>query len=418
MTAMSVDGTDGGELPHAGSYFYLSYAHALPLEGQEKAGPDRWVRRFFGDLSRAVEAKATPPPRPEPGFIDQEIPIGVDWKAALLDGLGGAQVLVPLYSPGYFNQSWSGREWACFADRMKTAGLADPLQRIVPVLWVPLPRGLNPPGYQAALDLGAQEPAYRENGMQALLRLGLYRDAYQTVLAQLAVRVVQTAQRHPVRLSAPKNIESMESPFIPDSASAVLWIAVVAATDHQQAEGLRSAAEPPPRYGSRSVDWRPYPSKQALPLSAYAAWHAEQLDFAALVTGLEDRPKVHNGPCVALIDPRVVADPPARDHLRMTLRDMPKWVLPLLVLDELGGSSLTGLAESARELLSAAVEDLPVSAIHHTTSFKEFLDVVPALIAEAERRYIRYGPAPVPVEGTSRHYRLRTSSPEGEKTDG
>jgi hypothetical protein len=167
-----------------------------------------------------------------------------------------------------------------------------------------------------------------------------------------------------------------------------------------------------------SVDWRPYPSKQALPLSAYAAWHAEQLDFAALVTGLEDRPKVHNGPCVALIDPRIVADPAARDHLRMTLRDMPKWVLPLLVLDEDDGSSLAGLAESARELLSAAVEDLPASAIHHTSSFEEFLDVLPPLIAEAERRYIRYGPAPVPVDTTSRPYRLRTSSPEGEKTDG
>ena len=410
---MAVTGVGSGGLPHTGSYFYLSYAHTLPLAGRDKADPDPWVRRFFDDLTRAIEAEAVQPPRPAPGFLDQDIPIGADWKAALLDGLGGAQVLVPLYSPGYFNQSWAGREWACFAERMARAGVADPLRRIIPVLWVPLPAGQHPPRYETALDLGAAESAYAENGMQALLRLGPYRSSYDRVIGRLAERVVETVERHPVSPSQPPNIELIESPFIPDTASAVLWIAVVAPAARETDEPGPAEAEP--RYGSSSVDWRPYPDEQALSLSAYAAWRAEQLDFAVLVTGLEDRPKTHNGPCVMLIDPRVIGDERSRDQLLATLPDLPPWVLPLLVLDDGGDSELLRLASEARGMLAAADRDLPPSAIHNTTTLAEFLEVVPVLIAEAERRYIRYGPAPVAVEMAIRHYRLRTAPGEKDK---
>jgi hypothetical protein len=402
MSAMPVSDEGSTRLPEAGSYFYLSYAHSLPLAGRHKAGPDPWVHRFFGDLAGVVRELAGRP-QPAAGFYDQQIPSGADWKAALLDGLGGAQVLVPLYSPGYFNQSWSGREWACFAQRMQEAVPADPLDRIVPVLWVPLPRGRQVPGYQAALDLGADEPAYGENGMQALLRLGLYRDSYGRVLRKLAGQVVQIARRRPVRPAVPPDIESIDSPFSPESASAVLWIAVAAPT----------AATP----GSKSADWRPYPREQTLALSAYAAWRAEQLDFAAQVTGLEDRPKTHNGPCIMLVDPKVAAEKPDRDHFRTTVADLPAWILPLLVLDDSADAKLLKLAETTRDMLVASVPDLTSAAIHSVASFDEFLEVVPVLVAEAERRYIRYGPAPVPVDMAIRRYRLGMSAPRGEQSD-
>ena len=177
-------------------YFYLSYAHSPPLAGSRPplAGsrlnastPDGWVREFFQDLSHAVDQRSSADRALGPGFIDLQVSSGQEWKKTLVRALGEAEVFVPLYSPGYLARSWPGREWTCFERRLESAGLADPLRRFAPVLWVPLPVGAEPRGLQAALDLvpiGAPEGAniaYRENGLLAMRRLQPYRKWYQLI---------------------------------------------------------------------------------------------------------------------------------------------------------------------------------------------------------------------------------------------
>src|SRR5580658_9813199 len=138
-------------------YFFLSYAHFPPLDGSLEESqpdqPDEWVRTFFRDLTEAVQGHASQPPPAVPGFLDQEIPVGSDWKAVLSDALSTAQVFVPLFSPDYITKSWPGREWAAFEQRMKSAREADPLARFAPVLWIPLSAGQQPRGLWEALDL-------------------------------------------------------------------------------------------------------------------------------------------------------------------------------------------------------------------------------------------------------------------------
>src|SRR5215472_17024308 len=96
-----------------GSYFFHSYANSPPLAGSMPTEPDRWVRRFFEDLTTAVRSVATSPTLAT-GFIDQDLPLFSGWKASLTQALSVAEVFVPLLSPGYYTRSWPGREWACF----------------------------------------------------------------------------------------------------------------------------------------------------------------------------------------------------------------------------------------------------------------------------------------------------------------
>jgi len=80
--------------------------------------------------------------------------------------LSTAEVFVPLYSPGYFARSWPGREWASFERRMTDSGVQNPLERFAPVLWIPLPPGHDETGLTEALELGAGQDGYAENGLR------------------------------------------------------------------------------------------------------------------------------------------------------------------------------------------------------------------------------------------------------------
>ena len=390
-----------------GSYFYLSYAHSPPLAGRDEADPDPWVRRLFADLSRAVANRGRHAPPVVPGFFDQDIPIGSDWKASLLNGLGTAQVLVPLYSPSYFVRSWPGREWQCFYQRMAEVGVADPLHRIVPVSWAPLPRDMRPPGYLAALQLGEGEPAYAENGLQALSRLTPYRGAYDVVIDRLAARVVEIAERAPIPASTPPDIDEIDSPFV-DQANVVFWIAVAVPES-----GLARPDSGGPR--PRGVDWRPYPLEPSLP--AYVAGVAERLDFTALVTALGERPAARSGPGVILIDPLLAADRAGRKLLDITAADLPYWVLPVLVLGDQGNARTLELAEQVRTLMDQASPPHARPVLRTVASVSEFVSAVPSLIAEAERRYLRQGPAPWPIDranGEDQPDQLRTQEETGD----
>ena len=100
---MSEITSSGDSTKVRGRYFFLSYAHSPPLDGSleedQPDPPNEWVRTFFRNLTDAVQLRASPSASLAPGFFDQQIPLGSDWKAVLSDALGTAEVFVPLFSP-------------------------------------------------------------------------------------------------------------------------------------------------------------------------------------------------------------------------------------------------------------------------------------------------------------------------------
>jgi FxsC-like protein len=370
-------------------YFFLSYAHSDSLAVYPDVNPDKLLGEFFGDLAAAVRSHASPRPGFVPGFYDQEIPVAADWKESLTWALSNTQVFVPLYSPGYLDKSLPGREWACFRRRMADLGLPDPTQRFVPVLWTPLWKTQDPEGLEAAVALGADQPGYVEEGLRALLQIGgWYRASYEAVVDELATRIVVLAENSPIEPLEVQDIDKMTSPFSPDTRLAVFAIETAAPTT-----GTVAAGHDPRGYGEHSADWRPFPD-QEISLAEYAGRVAERLDFRAEVSGIK---MVHDEPVrrpgIILIDPWFIADAQGRSALESAVRQLPRWVLPLLVLDQPGDPRTQQLAGQVRDILAAA-EALPTESSRQAaagvSSLKDFRDTVLVLVAEAEKQYLRH----------------------------
>ena len=381
-----------------GRYFFLSYAHSPPLAGSfrnlDRDGPqdpDQWVSTFFHDLSTAVDSRRSRDSGLAPGFFDRDVPVGSDWKAALIEALGSAEVFVPLYSPGYFAQSLPGREWACFQERMKDAGLESPLPRMVPVLWIPVPGEPGYAGLQEARAIGADDGPYRENGLRALLRLRPYHASYQQIVDRVATRILDIAERAPLRPSTVPDIDAVASAFKPEDSPAPFSVAVAAPT-------LRTipAGRGPAGYGDRSVDWRPFGGAPETPAAMYVARVVEQLGFAVLETPVEKNGDLPTGrPGIILIDPWFIADDPRRRVFESLVDDLPSWVLPLVVLEPGANQRTVELAERVRTILTEAKlarTRTARRAIKGVNSPQGFVNLMPLLVVEAGRQYLRLGP--------------------------
>jgi FxsC-like protein len=373
-----------------GSYFYLSYAHASPLAGVLQGDPDPWVNRFFHDLTAAVGRLADPASGLTPGFVDQEMPVDADWTAELNRALSTAEVFVPLYSPPYFARSWPGKEWACFRDRLALVGIDDPVQRCAPVLWVPLPYDQSPPGLDQAMALGAAEPAYAENGLRALLRLTPYRASYDHVVGRLARRIVDLAELDTLTPSPAPDLATVPSAFLPGDSRAVFAVAVAAPPAGELATRRDRAG-----YGVSSTDWRAFPEEQKLSLADYAGLVAEQLDFAVTVADFGQLRSLPTGPGVLLVDPWLAGSQQKLAELRTLTAQLPPWIIPLLVFGSGSGDRAAALADDVRGALGESARrttETAQRAISGVETLGDFVSLMPVLVAEAERQYLRLGP--------------------------
>jgi FxsC-like protein len=372
------------------SYFFLSYAHSPPLAGTPQTAQDQWVRTFFRDLSGAVNRMRSREQEIDPGFLDQELPLGSNWHAANARALSAAAVFVPLYSPGYFARSWPGREWECFRRRMIDAGLENPMERFEPVLWIPLPPGQYHDGLDQALALGAADSEYAANGLLALLRLTPYRESYKRIVDRLARRIVELAEKSPIAPSPVPDIYEVQSPFSPSSSAAVFVVAMAVSRTGNPSAGDRQAR------GVRRVTWRPFPETQELSLAEYTATLAEQLDFAVVAADLDEaKDELAGNPGVLIIDPWYVADEAGLRELRRVAGELKPWNLPVLVVNPGADRREAELAQRVRVILdrSQLVHTEPAAqAIAGVTSLEQFVTLMPFLIAEAERQYLRRGP--------------------------
>jgi FxsC-like protein len=373
-------------------YFFLSYARVDPLAGNPEEDPNLPVDTFFADLSAAVRRHARADDD-EVGFYDQEIPRGSDWKQFTTRALSAAQVFVPLYSVAYLASSWPGRELACFNKRVEVAGGQDPVRRLVPVLWAPLAGtgGKYPPGLRKALE-SVTEPDYADNGLCALLRLKPYHDLYQEVVDRMGAQIVEIAERDPIEPVEPDKVGDIEK--APSAFPAVarplpvffIQVAAPTAASASQSRDLRA-------YGNSSADWRPFVG-QELSLAEYARQVTEHFDFDVRVTDIGlvgDR--AAGRPGIIVIDPEFIADGPGRAALAAVAAGLPRWVLPVVVVDRPRDARTRALAQGVFDILTKAGA-LPTESARQAAggvdSLDAFVSIVPVLVAEAGKQYLRH----------------------------
>lgn len=390
---MNMTGRAADKPSPLGSYFFLSYAHSPPLAGTVRDTADPWVKQFYHDLAEAVQHLSGPRPGLESGFFDQMIPLRANWKEALAKGLSTAAVFVPLYSPNYFAWAWPGKEWESF--RRRTAGLSRQPEKLVPVLWIPVPGNPDRPGLGDALAIGEGESAYAENGLRAMLRLAPYRKSYKRIVGRIAARIVDLAETDPLDASPVQDLDEVPSAFHPEGSTAVFTVAVAAPSQASVPPGANPAA-----YGTTAAEWRPFPDDQAQPLAQYAATIAEQLNFAVEILEFDvpDAGRIEealrDNPAVILIDPWFVAEDQAADLLRALVNKLRSWALPLLVLPSAHARRSDQLARRASTILSEAPapRSKPAEqAIDGVSSLEDFHTLMWSLVAEAERQYLRHG---------------------------
>jgi FxsC-like protein len=375
-------------------YFFLSYASADPLAGNPDEDPNEPVEMFFADLSAAVRRHARRRERfrdEEVGFYDQEIPRGSDWKQFTTRALSAAQVFVPLYSVAYLANSWPGRELACFNKRVEVAGGQDPVSRLVPVLWAPLAGigGKYPPGLDQALESVA-EPDYADYGLCALLRLKPYHDLYRAVVDRMGAQIVEIAERDPIEAVNPEevgDIEKAQSAFPADRPLPVFSIQVAAPTADRAVAGRDLRV-----YGNSAADWRPFDG-QELPLAEYARQVTERFDFDVRVTDIgPGGGRSVARPGIVVIDPEFIVDEPGRAALAAAAAKLPSWVLPVVVVDRPDDARTRALAQGVFDILTKAGA-LPTESARRAAggvdSLDAFVSIVPVLVAEAGKQYLR-----------------------------
>jgi FxsC-like protein len=370
-----------------GNYFYLSYAQSPPLAGTVQAGPDQWVREFYRDLAVAVREQASPDSDLGPGLYDQEIPLD-SWRASLTEALSRAEVFVPLYSPGYFARSWPGREWACFERRLREAHVDNPLRRFRPVLWTPLPWDVDPPDLTELMADAERE--YAENGLRTLLRLQPYRPTYERIVRRLAAQIVDLADNFPIGPSPAPDIDTVQSPFQAEAYGAVFAITMAVPRIFDLPRDMDRSG-----YGESRKDWKPYPGDQQAPLTEHAASIVERMDLAVMVTSIEKKrgDKLTSRPGVIIIDPWFIGTARGLADLQSFVTNLPPWVLPMVVLGASRDARSAELAEQVRAILRASGGhgEAAQRAIAGIDSLAMFAALMPILVAEAERQYLRHG---------------------------
>ncbi|MEV0487147.1 FxsC protein [Streptomyces sp. NPDC050508] len=251
------------------SHFYLSHVRTVDEE---------WVASFFHDLCRVVAERTGRSPEA----------VGVRGKPQSPDvsGLCRSTVLVVLYSPRYFSQSYCRAELSYFQRRLnmqrsRTGRSAD---AVVPVMWEPDPAH----ALDAVLPyppLGARSQAYRRDGLLHLLRLkARYRADYEEVLRATADRIVVAAEQLPEvhGFDATGSHSPLGAPT-PAGGQTVSFVVASAAEDDLPEERHSSQY-----YGKTALHWSPYAPGEHEALVSLVKNTATALDFTATVLPLDE----------------------------------------------------------------------------------------------------------------------------------
>jgi FxsC-like protein len=404
--------------PASPSYFFLSYAHSAPGPATRFSDADRWVKTLFNDLAQAVNAAAPVGDRLARGFFDGLLPPGVDWKAALGEALGAAEVIVPLFSPRYLRTSWSMSELASFKQRLAqqqrvgkvTASQAG--RHVVSVLWTPLPSWDRPADLAEALDLGDGVPEYVENGLRALCMLAPYRDQYHVIVRRVAKRIVTAARESPL---GPSHAPALGDVSRSDATGTQFVVGVIAPTRRRLPPGRSGAT-----YGDRSEHWRPFADRQLLPAARYVENAAERLGLPTKLIGIDTDPVLFGTrPGAVLIDPWIIADPGGESLIERVISKWPRWITPVVVVD-VDDREYESQGARYDKVLSTMLSRAKTPRVERMVDVGGFEREMPMVIIKAQRRYLRTAPVFPPKGPRSERPRLagpRPSKPVKERDD-
>jgi len=377
-----------------GVYFFLSYAHSAPTSERVRSDSDPSVGVFFKDLAAAVSDRARPVKGMEIGFFDQQIPPGADMKALLSRTLGSVEVFVPLYSPGYFANSWPMREEKVFRSRLRAASAVEPDQHIVPILWTPFPSWEQTEEVTRALSIGAGISDYGENGLRALCMLTSYQRSYQLVLSRLADKIVTVAERSPLGPSAAPDLDDVPGPVAAEAG----FLVAMLAPRHVVSRAPQAVK------GGENPWWRMYAGRRISSVAEHAGSVAERLGLATRIADFVEVEELFDRtPAIVIVDPWMVADR-GPEFLTSTFADLPKWVVPLVLAEQRGSpGSGSAMAEKAVEALDSVLQ----VSVNRVNSVDQLDEILPTVVARARRTYLREGAVFSPVRPSKRPARLR-----------
>jgi hypothetical protein len=195
-------------------YFFMTYAHAPPIPGQED-DPDELFVRVRTDLSRHIMHLTDHPANSEVGFMDRwSIPPGAGWLDDIKKRLARCRVLLAFYSDRYFNSTWCGREWHAFTVREELHAFATGtrVHAIVPVLWTPVERMPEIVGRRQLISAGLCE-RYRREGLYGLAVSRAYEDDYHATTYEIAKAIVLTARSTRLRPCDPAAFPELRNVF-------------------------------------------------------------------------------------------------------------------------------------------------------------------------------------------------------------
>jgi len=213
----------GGDDDQRGPIFFLSYAQARPSRTSLTSPQDvnRYVARFFDELSMHVDQLVGSPTGVDPGFMDRSMEGGTRWTREVLAAAGTCHVFVPLISSGYVESKWCAMEWDAFSRRNvgRRPDSSGSETAILPVIWSPVLAGQLPPSVrelQFFLPQQLKEPdiaqRYRVEGVYGLLALN-DEEAYQAVAWRLACRIVDAYHAYRVEPKIPTDHRQLRESF-------------------------------------------------------------------------------------------------------------------------------------------------------------------------------------------------------------
>jgi FxsC-like protein len=255
-------------------WFFLSYSRA------DSTG-NAHLPEFYKDLTREVRRMAglgSETKDTDIGFFDRsDIETGSSWRVRLSSALQTCRVLICLYSRGYFNSEYCGKEFQIFRSRIENSFRHSPAHLlrqplIIPVLWdrqdrlpKPLPHVVSEIQYSDA-ELGEN---YAKEGLYFLMKVSKFRSEYEEVLLRLAGKVVRAGEADSLpRLSSLPTIGDVNSAFqdgesaLPEAAaptqsafSRVAQFVYVAGSGDE----MRSVRKNVACYGEQGGrEWQPY----------------------------------------------------------------------------------------------------------------------------------------------------------------
>jgi FxsC-like protein len=383
------------------AYFMVSYPHTEHNgdHGGERA-PDYWVIKFHKDLCRNVEELVAAAPGSRVGVLDRDLWVEDDWIAGLPAALASCRVLVPLYSPRYFQSEVCGKEWQAFADRPATQRAQPPqIPAIVPVMWMPMSADSLPPAARTVpIEYGVVD-SYASRGLYGIIKPARYQADYSKFVREVAQRIADTAKRSPNAWRPELDYDSLPNPFgpagAPESGAPRLLITVLA----PQSDNL-----PPGRdgqyYGPAAWDWMPYRPSSQQPIAQFAANFARSLGYRPYVCDLQERADdlLADGraahPELLIVDPWAVARPEInRLVTRFKLAKKP-WVHVVIPWNPADAETTTAERELRLALSSALGRKLELGrvtskiAVGGVPNIAQFGTVLPSLIPAVGNRYL------------------------------